>query len=79
MKLNFIIVLIVVLIAFVINEITYRITETEKTFYSPWEYFKLLPLYLEKKKKEYLILFIINIIFSLLVWLCGPLYFLFLI
>ena len=52
MKLNFIIVLIVVLIAFVINEITYRITETEKTFYSPWEYFKLLPLYLEKKKKR---------------------------
>ena len=76
---EFITIIILVFISFVINEITYRVTENEKTLYHSWEYFKLLPLYLEKKKKEYLILFIINIIFSLLVWLCGPLYFLFII
>ena len=65
------IIAIILILAFVVGEITLRVTENEKTIVSIFDFFKLITFYKTKKRIEYILLFIIDmvIILSLPVYL----------
>lgn len=56
------IIAIILILAFVVGEITLRVTENEKTIVSIFDIFKLITFYKTKKRIEYILLFIIDII-----------------
>lgn len=65
------IIAIILILTFVVGEITLRVTENEKTIVSIFDFFKLIIFYKTKKRIEYILLFIIDmvIILSLPVYL----------
>ena len=52
------IIAIILILAFVVGEITLRVTENEKTIVSIFDIFKLITFYKTKKRIEYILLFI---------------------
>ena len=59
------IIAIILILAFVVGEITLRVTENEKTIVSIFDFFKLITFYKTKKRIEYILLFIIDMIIIL--------------
>ena len=59
------IIAIILILAFVVGEITLRVTENEKTIVSIFDIFKLITFYKTKKRIEYILLFIIDMIIIL--------------
>ena len=56
---------IILIFAFIAGEITLRVTENEKTIVSIFDFFKLITFYKTKKRIEYILLFIIDMIIIL--------------
>ena len=59
------IIAIILILTFVVGEITLRVTENEKTIVSIFDIFKLITFYKTKKRIEYILLFIIDMIIIL--------------
>lgn len=59
------IIAIILILIFVVGEITLRVTENEKTIVSIFDFFKLITFYKTKKRIEYILLFIIDMIIIL--------------